>query len=70
MGWLSANWIWILLIGAMLWMHLRHGGMHGGHGGHGGHGQHQQNSERHDHVGVTSADDAGNRDAGHWHGGC
>lgn len=28
---LSANWLWILLIGGMLWMHLGHGG-HGGHG--------------------------------------
>ena len=26
------NWIWILLIGGMLFMHLGHGG-HGGHGG-------------------------------------
>ena len=36
---LSANWIWILLIGAMLLMHLGHGG-HGGHGGCGGGHQH------------------------------
>mgnify|MGYP000244588224 CR=1 FL=1 len=35
--WLSANWIWVVLIGGMLWMHL---GMHRGHGGHGGHGDH------------------------------
>lgn len=34
MNWLSNNWIWILFIGGMLWMHL---GMHHGHGGHGGH---------------------------------
>lgn len=32
MGWLSSNWIWIVLIGAMLSMHLRHGG-HGSHDG-------------------------------------
>ena len=50
---LEANWIWILLIGGMLAMHLRH--RHGGHmgagmgggcgGSHGGHGQ------DHDHDG-------------------
>lgn len=34
MGWLGANWIWIVVVGGMLWMHL---GMHRGHGGHGGH---------------------------------
>ena len=34
---LSANWVWVLLIGGMLMMHLRHGGGHGGHGGCGGH---------------------------------
>lgn len=35
MRWLSANWIWLVVVGGMLWMHL---GMHRGHGGHGGHG--------------------------------
>ena len=34
MNWLSGNWIWLVLVGGMLWMHL---GMHHGHGGHGGH---------------------------------
>ena len=33
---LSDNWVWILVIGGMLVMHLGHGGGHGGHGGHGG----------------------------------
>lgn len=33
MRWLAQNWIWIVLVGAMVWMHLGHGGMHGGHGG-------------------------------------
>ena len=28
--WLSGNWIWLVAVGGMLWMHL---GMHGGHGG-------------------------------------
>jgi hypothetical protein len=32
MRWLSANWIGIVVIGGMLWMHF---GMHRGHGGHG-----------------------------------
>ena len=32
---LSSNWLWILLIGGMVFMHLGHGG-HGGHGGQGG----------------------------------
>ena len=37
MGWFTSNWIWIGLIGAMVAMHLRHGG-HRGHGrSHGGH---------------------------------
>ncbi|QUW85554.1 hypothetical protein SMIR_41605 (plasmid) [Streptomyces mirabilis] len=35
-GFLTSNWIWILLIGAMLVMHLGH--RHGGHGGGGGTG--------------------------------
>ena len=33
MGFLGANWLWIVLIGAMVLMHLRHGRMHGGHHG-------------------------------------
>ncbi len=37
MRWLSANWIWVVAIGGMLWMHL---GMHRGHGGHSGHSGH------------------------------
>ncbi len=45
MQWLTDNWIWILLIGGMLAMHLFGHGGHGGHGGrgnggHGGHGGH------------------------------
>lgn len=43
---LSSNWLWILLIGGMLFMHLGHGG-HGGHGGGGGHrhsGDHSETS--------------------------
>lgn len=29
MSWVASNWIWIILIGGMIAMHLRHGG-HGG----------------------------------------
>ena len=35
---LSNNWVWILVIGGMLVMHLGHRGGHGGHGGRGGPG--------------------------------
>ena len=42
MRWLSANWIGIVVIGGMLWMHF---GMHRGHGGHGGHGGDGQSPE-------------------------
>lgn len=31
MNWLSNNWVWLVLVAGMLWMHL---GMHRGHGGH------------------------------------
>ena len=41
----SANWVWILLVGAMLWMMLGHGG-HGGHGG--GCGGHQHSHRQQD----------------------
>lgn len=34
MEWLIGNWIWILVLGGCLLMHLT---MHGGHGRHGGH---------------------------------
>ena len=51
MRWLSANWIWIVAIGGMVWMHL---GMHRGHGGHGRSPQPEQQGisaghERHHH---------------------
>jgi hypothetical protein len=42
---LSNNWVWILLIGGMVFMHLGHrGGHRGGHGGHGGCGGGHQHS--------------------------
>ena len=24
--WLSDNWVWLVVVGGMLWMHLGHGG--------------------------------------------
>ena len=37
MEWLSQNWIWVLLIGGVVWLlsRSRHGGMMGGCGTHG-----------------------------------
>jgi len=56
---LSDNWVWILLVGAMLWMMVGHGG-HGGHGGCGGGHQHStpeqtgyQDQHQHEHHGRT-----------------
>lgn len=67
MGFLSANWLWIVLIGFMLWMHLHHGGMHGG--GHHGHDHHtNENSDSHDHAAATSSE--AESTTGHRHGGC
>lgn len=45
---LTANWRWILLIGAFVWMHTRGGGcgMHGGHG-HGGQHRSEESADQH-----------------------
>lgn len=51
---LSSNWLWILLIGGMLFMHLGHGRGHGGHMGCGGH-QHSGNG--HEPADEPSASD-------------
>lgn len=71
MSWLSSNWIWILLIGGMLWMHL---GMHRGHGGHGGHqtNAHQQPALHEHHDQDASAAETAEADAGpsRSHRGC
>jgi hypothetical protein len=53
---LSTYWLWILLIGGMLFMHLGHGG-HGGHGGKGGHGHGAGG-----HAGHNDADQPGTGD--------
>ena len=66
MEFLSANWLWIVLIGFMLWMHLRHGGMHGGHSHHDRHA-HQNGQDQDEAVATPSAADS---TTGHRHGGC
>lgn len=71
--WLSANWIWVVVIGGMLWMHL---GMHRGHGGHGGHthGGHGDTPSQQQPTAVGHADhdrSAPDHEAsGHRHRGC
>ena len=80
MRWLSANWIWVVVVGGMLWMHL---GMHRGHGGHGGSrrpqekessGRHGSSANDHSQSGAAQrgdAADAGEVEAtGHRHRGC
>ena len=47
MRWFASNWIWIVVIAAMLWMHLGHG-MHGGGHGTRGHGDDKQAHGGHD----------------------
>ena len=65
---LSNNWLWILLIGGMLVMHLGHAGGHGaghgaGQGGHGGcggghqHSGHQHSDHRHSDAGQGNRSD-------------
>lgn len=77
MRWLSANWLWLVVVGGMLWMHLgMHRGHGGGHGGHGGghHGDHQRaelSRESHNHEASTAAGrDGSTEGGGHRHGGC
>ena len=71
MSWLSSNWIWLVLVGGMLWMHL---GMHRGHGGHSGHSMSHQppRSGYEDHGQDKSAVDTESVDTGssHRHRGC
>ena len=49
---LSSNWLWILLIGGMLFMHLGHSR---GHGGHMGCGSHQHSGSGHEPADQASA---------------
>ena len=46
MQWLSENWVFVLVVIAMVAMHLFG---HGGQGGHGGHGRRRDESEGHRH---------------------
>lgn len=48
MRWLAENWVWIVVGGGMIWMHLGHGGMHGNHGSHGSRGGHRTNESHED----------------------
>lgn len=68
MNWLNGNWIWLLLVGGVLWMHL---GMHRGHGGHSTSDQ-PPRSGHEDHGQETSAVDAEGVDtaSSHRHRGC
>lgn len=45
LSFLSANWLWILLIGGMVTMHLRHGSQAGGSHGAGCGGRHATQDE-------------------------
>lgn len=60
LDWLSANWLWLVVIGGMLWMHL---GGHGGHGG--GHGAHDEPPDpgraSHYHDGSSATGGVGSR---------
>ena len=74
MQWLSANWIWLVVVGGMVWMHL---GMHRGHGGHGGdaHGGHGGTGPQRQPTAVGDANHDGSpredeQASGHRHRGC
>lgn len=75
--WLSANWIWVVVVGGMLWMHRGHGG-HGGHGGHRAQGGTPPREEAPTPVGhaghggkATAAETSPSETAGsHRHRGC
>ncbi len=68
MNWLSSNWIWLLLVGGMLWMHL---GMHRGHGGHSMSRQPPRSGhEDHDQVGSAIGTESAEAGSSHRHRGC
>ena len=48
---LTANWLWIVLVGAFVWMHTRGGGC-GSHGSHG----HGADSHEHDDQPPATSD--------------
>jgi hypothetical protein len=43
---LSDNWLWVLVLGGMVLMHLGHARGHNAHGGHGGCGAHQHSGQQ------------------------
>lgn len=51
---LSSNWLWILIIGGLLFMHLGHGR---GHSGHMGCGNHQHSGSGQEPTDEPSASD-------------
>lgn len=64
MDWLAQNWVWILVLGAFIGMHLFGHGGHDGHGGCGGHGGRHGDENK----SPTDAEQAGkNRPQGHQH---
>lgn len=63
LAFLASNWLWIVLMGAMLFMHRRHGKGHPGGGGSGTGG-----CGGHNHDGGTSDPKMGRDEhAGHQH---
>lgn len=52
MDWLTENWLWLVLGGGFVWMHLH---MHGGHGAHGGCGG-VHGSDGVDHESIDGAE--------------
>lgn len=55
---IARNWVFIVLAGAMLWMHLGGHGIHGGGRG-AGHRTHEQEPESAAHGGAIARDEAG-----------
>ena len=63
---LTANWWWILFLGAMFFMHAGHGGHGGCGGGHGGHAQ-QSEPRQQDHNAHGAAYDGAAHDEDRAH---
>lgn len=61
---LSANWLWILLVVAFMAMHRSGMGCGMGHGGHGGHGGHSDRMEDERRPQGSDHDAASPRDGG------
>ncbi len=63
----SSNWLWILLIGGMVFMHVGHSRRHGGHMAHGGH---RHPGGAHGHVDDLTGADRGTDEHRHSRPGC